>query len=632
MDNASHHGLPVRPPSTYCESHVKNYEDHEQPAAKKPRTGLYSVSAISNPIPRIDLQLTRLKADNPKRKIHKCNHEQCDYRTDRKPDLKRHQQTHLPADQRIKIHKCDHNHCDYSTDYKSGLKRHQQTHLSDDQRPKRPKIHKCEHSQCDYRTEFKQNLKKHQLTHLPTDQQSRIHKCEHGQCNYSTVYKTYLKTHQQTHLPAEQQAKIHKCDHDQCNYSTMLKQNLNAHQQTHLPANQRLKRPKIHKCNHNPCDYSTVYKSHLKTHQQTHLPADQRHKIHKCDHEQCDYRSDRKGDLKKHQRTHLPAEQRPKRPKIHKCDHEQCDYRSDCKSSLKKHQQTHLPADQRPRIHKCDHDQCDYSTARKDSLKKHQRTHLPTRTNPFDDIKIIKTEPVYDYWINVKHRIDNQAPLWSAELSIKKEHTAFAQKKNSRTYFAQIGIPKDEEIRRGINQAISFYKSLNNEDREHYLNERMSVQMHDGSVFSELKDQYEVIANRDLAQWEILGHYAGKHHTDNSYNEGANSMGAALANIDRYSVSTTPGEFISGFRSGNITTLINACKTYSTSEKDRSLPEQNVSFIRHTGEQGEWIVFIIALKEIKAGMRLWTDYGKHYWESMGRTIEISDSYEEFNVK
>ena len=109
-------------------------------------------------------------------------------------------------------------------------------------------------------------------------------------------------------------------------------------------------------------------------------------------------------------------------------------------------------------------------------------------------------------------------------------------------------------------------------------------------------------------------------------------MGATLTNIDRYSFSTTSGQFISGFRSGNVTTLINACQTYSETEKDRSLPEQNVSFIRHTGEQGEWIVFIIALKEIKAGERLWTDYGKHYWECMGSTIEINDSDEECIVK
>ena len=237
-----------------------------------------------------------------------------------------------------------------------------------------------------------------------------------------------------------------------------------------------------------------------------------------------------------------------------------------------------------------------------------------------------------DYWFSVKHCIDNRAPLWLAESSIKKEHTGFEHKKNNCTYFSQAGIPKNERIRKGINEAISFYKSLNNEEREHYLNERMSVQKHDGSIFSELKDQDEVIANRDLVQWEILGHYAGKHYTEASYHDGADSMGATLTNIDRYSFATTSGQFISGFRSGNVTTLINACKTYSESEKDRSLPEENVSFMRHTGEQGEWIVFIIALKDIKAGERLWTDYGKDYWEFLGSTIEVSDSDEEFSVK
>ncbi|WP_419832277.1 hypothetical protein [Endozoicomonas atrinae] len=569
-------------------------------------------------------QQTHLPADQrPQRpKVHKCDHDQCDYSTDRKGDLKTHQQTHLPADQRPKVHKCDHDQCDYSTDKKSHLKTHQQTHLPADQRPK---VHKCDHDQCDYSTEYKQNLKTHQQTHLPADQRPqrpKVHKCDHDQCDYSTEYKQNLKTHQQTHLPADQRPKVHKCDHDQCDYSTDRKGDLKTHQQTHLPADQR---PKVHKCDHDQCDYSTEYKQNLKTHQQTHLPADQRPKVHKCDHDQCDYSTDKKSNLKTHQQTHLPADQRPQRPKVHKCDHDQCDYSTDRKGDLKTHQQTHLPADQRPKVHKCDHDQCDYSTDKKSHLKTHQQTHLPAEANKIDDVQIIKQEPVYNYWFNVKHRTDNRAPLWAAESSIKQEFTELEPNKKTRTYFSQIGIPKNDGVRSRINQAISYYKCLNHEDRERYLNERLSVQKHDGSIFSELKDQDEVIANRDLAQWEILGHYAGKHYTDDSYSNGANSMGTILTNIDRYSFNTTQGQFISGFRSGNVTTLINACKTYSESENGRNLPEQNVSYMRHTDEQGKWIVFIIALKDIKAGVRLWTDYGKQYWESMGSTIEISDN-------
>ena len=547
MDNASHHGLVVCSSSKYYESDAKRSEDHEQPAAKKARTGLYSVSAISHPISRIDRLRTGIETDSPKQKIHKCIYDQCDYSTDKKSHLKQHQQTHLPADQR----------------------------------PRRPKIHKCDHEQCDYSSDRKSSLKKHQQIHLPADQRPKIHKCSHDQCDYSTDTKSCLKVHLLTHLPTDQRPKIHKCGHDQCDYSTDRKSCLKVHLRTHLPADLR---PKLHKCDHDQCDYRTDYKSCLKKHQQTHLPADQRPKIHKCDHDQCDYRTDRKEHLKAHQLTHLPFDLRPKRFKIHKRDHDQCDYNTDNSSNL----------------------------------KRHQKANLPIRANPFDDIQIIKTEPACNYWFNVKHRIDNQAPLWSAEPAIKKEYTEPEQNKINRTYFTQAGVPKDEGIRRGINEAISFYKSLNNDDREHYLNERMSVQKHDGSIFSELKNQDEVIATRDLAQWEILGHYAGKHFTEVSYHGGANSMGAALTNIDRYSFSTTPGEFISGFRSGNVTTLINACKTYSEIEKDRSLPEQNVSFIRHTGAQGEWIVFIIALKEIKAGERLWTDYGKDYWGMHGQ--------------
>ncbi|USE34837.1 hypothetical protein [Endozoicomonas sp. SCSIO W0465] len=53
------------------------------------------------------------------------------------------------------------------------------------------------------------------------------------------------------------------------------------------------------------------------------------------------------------------------------------------------------------------------------------------------------------------------------------------------------------------------------------LQERMSVQKHDGSIFSELKGQEEVVARRDISQWELLGHYAGKQYHDNTYQQGA---------------------------------------------------------------------------------------------------------------
>ena len=55
------------------------------------------------------------------------------------------------------------------------------------------------------------------------------------------------------------------------------------------------------------------------------------------------------------------------------------------------------------------------------------------------------------------------------------------------------------------------------------------------------------------------------------------------------------------------------------------LPEENVSFLRYRDNQGKWIVFVIALKDIKANDQLWTDYGKEYWAATIAPIEIKGS-------
>jgi hypothetical protein len=47
--------------------------------------------------------------------------------------------------------------------------------------------------------------------------------------------------------------------------------------------------------------------------------------------------------------------------------------------------------------------------------------------------------------------------------------------------------------------------------------------------------------------------------------------------------------------------------------------------MRHQDNQGIWIVYLIALKDIEAGATLWADYGKDYWEAKCCPIEISDS-------
>ncbi|WP_252178857.1 C2H2-type zinc finger protein [Endozoicomonas sp. 4G] len=216
-----------------------------------------------------------------KTKVHQCDHEGCNYNTRWASYLKRHKQTHLPANQRLTAFQCDNDGCNYSTNHAGNLKRHKQTHLPVDQRPIRTKVHQCDHEGCNYRTDHRGSLKKHKRTHLPDDQRLWAYRCDHKGCNYSTDYGSNLKRHIQTHLPTDL----------------------------------RPKRPKVHQCDHEGCNYSAGHTGHLKMHKQTHLPADQRLKVHQCSHEDCNYSTDRVSNLKTHQQTHLPADQRPKKPK-----------------------------------------------------------------------------------------------------------------------------------------------------------------------------------------------------------------------------------------------------------------------------------------------------------------------------
>ena len=236
----------------------------------------------------------------------------------------------------------------------------------------------------------------------------------------------------------------------------------------------------------------------------------------------------------------------------------------------------------------------------------------------------IKTEPSEQHLFSPQHRIDNRAPLWSAEAAIKKEVTS--NNRRTKTDFIKAEIPNHQGLRRQINEAISAYKLLNNDQREQYLTARMSVQIHDGSIIAELKGQREVVACRSIRQWEILGHYAGKIYSEESYRQGAKTMNTTLGNIDRYSVEVTEGNLISGFRCGNITSLINANTDYDrrAGKDKRPVPEQNVTFLRHQNEQGVWLAFIIANRPIEVGQRLWLDYGKPYWDGIRAPIWISD--------
>ncbi len=245
----------------------------------------------------------------------------------------------------------------------------------------------------------------------------------------------------------------------------------------------------------------------------------------------------------------------------------------------------------------------------------------------YSEPTIIKVEPAENHVFTPKHRIDNRSPLWVADAVIKRETDGINTV--AKTDFTQAGVPPDRKLRQQINEAIEHYKGLDNDQREHYLDERMCSKVHNGSIVPQLKGQKEVVARRPIKQWELLGHYAGIHYSEQSYREGIKVLKSTRSNIDRYSIEVAQNHLISGFRAGNITSLINAYTDYQpdesrTTRNKRHQLVENVSFLRHSTGQGKHIVFVIAILPIKAGCQLWLDYGEEYWQGIREPIQVSD--------
>ncbi|WP_252178820.1 C2H2-type zinc finger protein [Endozoicomonas sp. 4G] len=265
-------------------------DENSDPSSEEDETDVQCVNTTPDPFRALNeiseycatlrLKMTQLEpvyhppADRRPRKpkLHQCDHEGCNYRTDEAHHLERHKQTHLPVDQRLRIFHCNNEGCDYITDQGSHLKRHKRTHLPVGQRPR---VYQCDNEGCDYSTDLACNLKRHKQTHLPIDQRLRVHHCDHEGCNYNTDVVSNLKTHKQTHLAADQRVRMHQCHHKGCDYSTDRVSHLKRHKQTHLPANQRLW---LFRCDHEGCNYNTDYAGNLKRHKHNHLPAGQRAK------------------------------------------------------------------------------------------------------------------------------------------------------------------------------------------------------------------------------------------------------------------------------------------------------------------------------------------------------------------
>ena len=250
-----------------------------------------NVSRRNAPLPKIKPSYPR-QSNSTVYKRFRC--ENCDYATDHKGSLTRHQKIHQPPEERYKPFRCG--TCDYATDHKGHLREHQRTH----QPPReRDKCFRCE--KCDYATDRKGNLTIHQKTHQAPDERDKRFRCEN--CDYATDRKDNLTAHQKTHQAPDERDKPFRCEN--CDYATDHKGSLKAHQRTHQAPDER---DKPFRCEN--CDYATDHKSNLTVHQRTHQAPDERDKPFRC--ENCDYATDHKSNLTVHQRTHLAPGKRDK--------------------------------------------------------------------------------------------------------------------------------------------------------------------------------------------------------------------------------------------------------------------------------------------------------------------------------
>ena len=174
----------------------------------------------------------------------------------------------------------------------------------------------------------------------------------------------------------------------------------------------------------------------------------------------------------------------------------------------------------------------------------------------------------------------------------------------------------NKQTKLNLNRQIANYVSLSLDNIEKYLNRYMKDIICDGEEEAELKGKNGVIAGCDIPKWTLLGHYAGRMIAESEANH--------TLHQDAYAVDVTPRWFLSGYRHGNVTSLINANTNYKESTQS---PPPNASFLMHRHTNG-YVVFVISIKKIQQGRSIFLDYGRGYWKEKDKIIIISSEKEE----
>ncbi|XP_018567882.1 zinc finger protein 99-like [Anoplophora glabripennis] len=324
---------------------------------------------------------SEVKTNETESEIHCARHENdleaykcksCEYKTENKKLLQRHQLKHKDPSQ-VQMYKC--NDCDYESKYKYAIKCHELKHKD----PSQIQMYRCNH--CNYESELKGNIKMHQLKHKESSQ-VQIYRC--SDCDYESKYKNAVKRHLLKHKDPSL-VEMYRCK--DCDYETKYKYAIKRHLLKHTD--------QMYRCN--DCSYETQLKDNIRKHQLKHKEPSQV-QMYRCN--DCDYETKLKGNFKEHQLQHKD----PSQVQMYRC--KDCDFETKYKNNIKKHQLKHkVPS--LVEMYRCDN--CDYETKYRYAIKKHQLKHKEQSQVEMYRCKECNFETKYKSNIN-KHQLKHKIP------------------------------------------------------------------------------------------------------------------------------------------------------------------------------------------------------------------------------
>ena len=241
----------------------------------------------------------------------------------------------------------------------------------------------------------------------------------------------------------------------------------------------------------------------------------------------------------------------------------------------------------------------------------------------------IKQEPRDEWAWPTSHDVDNSRPF--VQMQTPGETVGLSGKPDEETLAVRFwgtmrpNLPRAEEKARILGE-VGHWISLDGPGREQAFGALLQAYViPDDDPREGLRGQQGVRAVRDIGAKEVLGAYAGLYlETEEDFFRERALQGAL--NVERYNFGCHNSiASVSGFRHGNILSLINACTTYEPGKPADRSGENVGTFEVRNKDTGNKYIFFIALCPIKAGDELLYDYGPQYWRQISKTIDVDNN-------